>query len=170
MKKRKNKKHIGHFEYKYLPEFVYGGMDGAITVFAIVAGVMGAALSSIVILVLGFATLFADGFSMAASNYLSTKSQNEIKPLGKNPIKTALATFVSFLVIGFIPLIPFIFSSRNTFTYSIILTASALAVVGAIKGGVVGKRVIWSAVQTLMIGGIAAGLAFLVGYLIKGIL
>lgn len=58
----------------YVRDFVYGGIDGAITTFAIVAGVIGAALSSKVILILGLANLFADGFSMAASNYSGTKT------------------------------------------------------------------------------------------------
>lgn len=58
----------------YLRDFVYGGIDGAITTFAIVAGVVGASLSSSVILILGLANLLADGFSMAASNYSGTKT------------------------------------------------------------------------------------------------
>ncbi len=58
----------------YLSDFVYGGIDGAITTFAIVAGVVGASLSSGVILILGLANLLADGFSMAASNYSGTKT------------------------------------------------------------------------------------------------
>jgi len=56
-------------ERKYLSEFVYGGTDGAVTTFAVVAGVMGASLSSAIVLILGFANLFADGFSMAVSDY-----------------------------------------------------------------------------------------------------
>jgi len=58
----------------YVRDFVYGGIDGAITTFAIVAGVVGAALSSKVILILGLANLLADGFSMAASNYSGMKT------------------------------------------------------------------------------------------------
>lgn len=58
----------------YLADFVYGGIDGAITTFAIVAGVVGASLSSGIILILGLANLLADGFSMAASNYSGTKT------------------------------------------------------------------------------------------------
>ncbi len=77
------------FERLYLPEFVYGGIDGAITTFAIVAGSLGASLSTSVILILGFANLFADGFSMAVSNYLSTKSQTELHSRNKTYQKAA---------------------------------------------------------------------------------
>lgn len=50
--------------WKYLPEFVYGGIDGSVTTFAVVAGAIGASLSNSVILILGFANLFADGVSI----------------------------------------------------------------------------------------------------------
>jgi VIT1/CCC1 family predicted Fe2+/Mn2+ transporter len=59
----------------YIRDWVYGGIDGAVTTFAIVAGVVGAALSTKVILILGLANLLADGFSMAASNYSGTKTE-----------------------------------------------------------------------------------------------
>jgi VIT1/CCC1 family predicted Fe2+/Mn2+ transporter len=59
----------------YLSDWVYGGIDGAITTFAIVAGVVGADLSTRVILILGAANIIADGFSMAASNYSGTKAE-----------------------------------------------------------------------------------------------
>lgn len=59
----------------YLRDWVYGGVDGAVTTFAVVSGVVGAALEPRVILVLGLANVVADGFSMAASNYLGTRSE-----------------------------------------------------------------------------------------------
>ncbi len=59
----------------YLSDLVYGGIDGAVTTFAIVAGVVGAGMNARVILILGVANLLADGFSMAAGNYSGTKTQ-----------------------------------------------------------------------------------------------
>jgi VIT1/CCC1 family predicted Fe2+/Mn2+ transporter len=61
----------------YLRDWIYGGIDGAVTTFAVVSGVVGAQLSPWVILVMGFANLFADGFSMAASNFLGTRAEHE---------------------------------------------------------------------------------------------
>jgi VIT1/CCC1 family predicted Fe2+/Mn2+ transporter len=63
--------------FSYLRDWVYGGIDGAVTTFAIVAGVVGAELSNRVVLILGIANLVADGFSMAASNYSGTKTEHE---------------------------------------------------------------------------------------------
>lgn len=61
----------------YLRDWIYGGIDGAVTTFAIVAGVVGANLSARVALVLGIANLLADGFSMAAANYSGTKAERD---------------------------------------------------------------------------------------------
>lgn len=61
----------------YLRDWIYGGIDGAVTTFAIVAGVVGADLSATVVLVLGFANLVADGFAMGAGNYSATKAERD---------------------------------------------------------------------------------------------
>ena len=61
----------------YVRDFVYGGIDGAVTTFAIVAGVVGAALASKIVVILGLANLLADGFSMAAGNYSGTKADRD---------------------------------------------------------------------------------------------
>lgn len=174
------------WEKKYLPEFIYGGIDGAVTTFAVVAGAMGASLQSSVILILGFANLIADGFSMAVSNYLSVKSQADIHRYhsdyksfakeGKHPLKTGFATFISFILVGIIPLLSFILAllipelNTNKFYYSFILTGIALTAVGAVKGIIVKKHPIRASLETLLIGGFAAILAFYTGYLLKSII
>jgi VIT1/CCC1 family predicted Fe2+/Mn2+ transporter len=63
--------------YSYLRDWVYGGIDGTVTTFAIVAGVTGAHLLPRIILILGGANLVADGFAMAAGNYLATRSEHD---------------------------------------------------------------------------------------------
>lgn len=67
----------GGSEASYLRDWIYGGIDGAVTTFAIVCGVVGANFSTSVILVLGAANIVADGFSMAASNYTGSKAEND---------------------------------------------------------------------------------------------
>lgn len=222
-----------HFE-----EFIYGSIDGAVTTFAIVAGVVGAGLSPGIILILGFANLFADGFSMAAANYQSSKAKNEYiemkrkqeeweidnlaeqereeireiyakkgfkeelleeivrvitskrkvwvdtmmkEELGliegdKRPLDSSLSTFFGFNIIGLIPLIPFMIlitigvdSNYDAFMYSIILVALAFFLVGTIKGKIVKKSKIRSGLFTLIIGGIAAMLAYSIGYALNSI-
>jgi VIT1/CCC1 family predicted Fe2+/Mn2+ transporter len=62
---------------KYLKNIVYGGIDGIITTFAVVAGGAGAALSGGILLMLGLANLFADGFSMAFGEFASSRAEDE---------------------------------------------------------------------------------------------
>lgn len=57
-----------------LRDAIFGGIDGTVTTFAIVAGVQGAGLSAGVVVALGLANVLADGFSMAAGNYAGTKA------------------------------------------------------------------------------------------------
>jgi vacuolar iron transporter family protein len=61
----------------HLRDMVYGGVDGAVTTLAVVAGVEGAGLATHIIIALGFANVLADGFSMAAGNYAGTKAEAE---------------------------------------------------------------------------------------------
>ncbi len=62
---------------QFIKSIVYGGLDGIITTFAVVAGVAGAGLQPGIVLILGFANLIADGISMAIGDYLSTKAERE---------------------------------------------------------------------------------------------
>ena len=159
------------YKWTYLPEFVYGSIDGIITTFAIISGSLGANFSVSVILILGFANLFADGFSMGISNYLSEKSK--IKKLKKNPFKTALATFLSFVIIGFIPLSAFLLSKFSGFFYlnqiilSIVFTAAALILVGYIEGILLNKNKFYSIMQILLLGIGASLIAYGIGYIAK---
>lgn len=61
----------------YLGDAVYGSLDGTVTTFAVMAGAVGANLGTNVIIILGLANLFADGFSMAVGSYLSQRSNNQ---------------------------------------------------------------------------------------------
>lgn len=170
----------------YLPEFVYGATDGIITTFAVVMGAVGASLSASVILILGFANLFADGFSMAVSNYLSTKSQRDlhathkdykiVSRILKHPLKSSIATFISFFSIGLIPLISFVAALflpnvvRAEYALSIGLTALAFLIVGGIKGVVTKTHPVKEAINTLLIGALASALAYGVGVFLARII
>ena len=217
----------------HFDDFIYGSIDGAVTTFAIVAGVVGASLSPGIILILGFANLLADGFSMAAANYQASKARNEYiemkrkqeeweidnleeqekeeireiysekgfkdelleevvriitsrrkvwvdtmmkEELGliedeKRPLDSSISTFFGFNLIGIIPLIPFMIfmamgidPNSDAFAYSIIFVMSAFFIVGIIKGKIVKKSKIKSGLFTLIIGGVAAMIAYLIGY------
>lgn len=161
---------------KYLAEFVYGATDGVITTFAIISGVMGAGISPVVILILGISNVLADGFSMASSNYLSSKSDKAVgNGDGKIPFKTAIVTFVSFVAVGLVPLLPFIGKALfkklefNEFLVSIIFTAAAFIIIGVVRGTVTNKSRTKSSIETILIGGLAAAIAYFVGHLLRDV-
>lgn len=164
----------------YLRDFIYGGIDGAITTFAVVSGVKGGQLSPVVILILGFANLIADGFSMAVSNYLGTRAEIEQKYFFKktenreeisnlkSATKASLFTFIAFIAFGFIPLFPFVFKLPYSFLLSIFLTECVFLIIGSIKSLWSYKPWIYSALETLIIGSLAASLAYFVGWIMQG--
>ena len=69
---------------EYLKQIVYGGNDGIVTTFAIVAGFAGAQadgvaqIGGVAVLVFGLANLFADAVSMGLGEYLSLRSQHDL--------------------------------------------------------------------------------------------
>ena len=64
----------GATSHSYVGDFVLGAVDGTVTTFAIVSGAAGAGLSGSVVVILGLANVVADGFSMAASNFLKSRA------------------------------------------------------------------------------------------------
>ncbi len=70
---------------QYIGELVYGGVDGIVTTFAVVAGFVGAGatetlgqIGPLAVVLFGLANLFGDGVSMALGKFLSTKSEQDI--------------------------------------------------------------------------------------------
>ncbi|MFM9045334.1 MAG: VIT1/CCC1 transporter family protein, partial [Solirubrobacterales bacterium] len=96
-------------------------------------------------------------------------------PVERTPARAGGATFIAFLVVGAIPLISYLVNLAfpgaipDAFLVSIVLTAVAFILVGALKAAVVGQGVIRGSIETVVLGGIAAGLAFVVGRLLEGL-
>ena len=220
----------------YLKEIVYGGNDGIVTTFAVVAGFSGASidgnllnLSFLTVLLFGLANLFADGLSMGLGNLLSVKAEQDVykanidkekmaiiedknsqfdettnllqnkgftkedsltitniltrntnywlewKMINKfntpNPhtvhaIYTGIVTFSSFMVFGIIPLLPFIVlgaNVENSFELSAISTFTALVLLGILKWKVIGRGLLISVSEIVLIGGLASTVAYIVG-------
>jgi vacuolar iron transporter family protein len=154
---------------KYLPDLIYGANDGIITTLAVVSGVTGAALSSTVILILGFANLVADGFSMGASNVLSRRSdvQNGPIPTLAAAAGHGIATFFGFVLAGLVPLLAYLLPWFDGLRF-VAATALALATLFAVGTGrafFTGSGWIASGLEMLLVGALAAGVAYGVGAL-----
>ena len=221
----------------YLGEFVYGGIDGSVTTFAVVAGAVGASLDSSIIIILGFANLFADGFSMSVGSYLSSKSEkdnyekhkkieywevdnipetekeevrqiyremgfegellekvvaviisdrdrwvdvmmkNELNMMeaSKSPLAMSVVTFGSFILVGFIPLVLYVWDfffgfKGNLFLSTCLLTSLGFMVVGFLKTYVTETSRIKGILETLVLGAVAAAVAYFVGDILENII
>ncbi len=159
----------------HIGDLVFGANDGIVTTFAVVSGVTGAELSARVAIILGVANLLADGFAMGAGSYLGARSEQQLQHSqgivreGKShALGHAAAIFVAFNLAGVVPLLPFIFLPRDgVFASSCVVTALTLFVVGSLRTVVTRGRWFVSGVEMLLVGSLAAAVAYLVGHLLR---
>lgn len=161
----------------YVRDVILAANDGIVTTFAVVTGSLGASLSPSVVIILGFANLFADGISMATSSYLGIKSEIEYEQesgqkvkVGYKPLKDGIITFVSFVVAGLIPLISYVLNFNNKFLVSVIAVLLSLIVVGVFRGLITGKNVFRTVLENILIGGSATFISFYVGKIIDNLI
>lgn len=164
---------------KYLKDAIYGANDGIVTTFAVVAGVAGAALSPVTVILLGVANLLADGFSMAASSFLAYRSERDFYKKENNgrawatenpkPLRSAVTTFVAFVGAGFLPIVPYLKmpTDGDVFSLSAIMAGISFFVVGALRALFTAKSWFWSGMEMFAVGGFASGIAYLTGYFIR---
>ncbi|MEK7576984.1 MAG: VIT1/CCC1 transporter family protein, partial [Patescibacteria group bacterium] len=220
---------------EYLREIVYGGNDGIVTTFAVVAGFAGAQINPtsspvpvLSVLLFGLANLFADALSMSLGSFLSLRADRDVYQLHQrrerqeitnnptdefqetieilrrkhfsqkdahtialiyksnptywlefmmkdelemyNPEKehlivVAISTFVSFIVFGFIPLLPYVTTlpSDVLFIASVLCTMTALVLLGILRAIVSQQKSIRGIMETLLVGGLSASVAYFVG-------
>ena len=163
-----------HDKASLIRDVVTAGNDGVVTTFAVVAGSLGASLSPSVVLILGFANLFADGLSMSTGAYLGVKSEIEFEnnsgekiKLGNKPLINGLTTFVSFIIAGLIPLTPYLLKFENSFLVSSFLVFLTLLVIGVFRGIIARKSLIRTVIENILIGGVSAVVAYAVGSLVE---
>lgn len=163
---------------KYLPEFVYGSVDGVVTTIAIITGAIGAGLSAPIIFILGMANVLADAWSMGSSEYLSSLSEIDMEKTkeGKEEaLKKGLITFGSFVAVGLIPVIPFFITillpsfADYDLTLSLILAFLAFIFIGYIGARVTKTSHRKSILRTVFVGTLAALISFGVGHFLRKI-
>lgn len=150
----------------YVPGIIYGGIDGTITTFAIMAGSIGSNQKTSTILILSLASLFADGFSMGISAHESTIHSGEY-----TPFQIAVTTFISFVMIGSIPITTYyLFRKKNKKTKLIATVVSSLLclfLIGALKGYIMEKNILTSSFSTLSLGIIAGMISYYIAHWLK---
>jgi VIT1/CCC1 family predicted Fe2+/Mn2+ transporter len=88
-----------------------------------------------------------------------------------SPKRVAAVTFVAFILAGLIPLAPLLLSealgARLTFIASVIATTIGFALIGAVRGKVSDEPMLPSSIETVVVGGVAASLAYGVGVVLR---
>jgi VIT1/CCC1 family predicted Fe2+/Mn2+ transporter len=161
----------------YIRDLVYGANDGIITTFAVVAGVTGGALSNKAILVVGVANIVADGLSMGVGNYLGIRSEEsaraaeELPEAEAEPARHGLATFLAFVVAGFVPLVSYMVPEFgfDRFIVATVLTLGTLFIVGALRSMVTIEGWLAGGLEMLGLGVIVAAAAYASGALIAAV-
>ena len=160
----------------HVGDLVFGANDGIITTFAVVSGVSGAALEPRVAVILGIANLLADGFAMGAGSYLGEKSEQDYhESVHGAPHESRLhalghaaAIFGAFIAAGSVPLLPLIlFPGNDLFVTSSLATGAALFFVGALRTLITRAHWFKSGIEMLLIGAVAAAVAYGVGHLLR---
>jgi len=162
---------------KHIRGIVFGGMDGILTTFALLAAAAGSKhTSSSLTLVIGVSTVLADALSMAAGEYLSAKAEKELgasdDPDEPGPLSKGAAMFIAFTLFGSMPLMAYIGSAivasstgiasdpATSFILSVFITAGTLFALGTLKSQF-GVGVWWQAgLEVTGIGGAAASVAY----------
>lgn len=148
---------------------ILGGLDGVITSFAIVTGIVGGNLKNESVAIVGISSLLADGFSMGVSEYLSSTSEKNItKDTKSRPIYLGLVCFVSFVLFGSVPLIAFILTEKVAPTVA--FASVALMILGASKTYFTNENLLFGLFQTLLLGCFAGGVAFFTGMLVNNVI
>lgn len=166
---------------EHMRGIIFGGLDGILTTFAIMAASVGARQKATTTLVLGLSTLLADAFSMAGGEYLSAKAENELldeKAARRallehepSPFAKGVAMFIAFLLFGSIPLIGFVGSHAISHhlgeladvehsLISIGVTVLAMFGLGALKSQFGKGSWLKAGGEVVLVGGGAASVAY----------
>ena len=162
----------------YLPSIVYGGSDGAVSYFALMAGGYGAGIPLGIMISIGISNVVADAFSMASADYLSEESKTPTQETKST--NHAMITFISFIIIGLFPIIPSIYGyfsygqdykiSFPIFIASVLLTLLAFIFIGYIRGKILMRSKIKMIIQSVFICTISASFAYFIGEYLSNIL
>lgn len=98
------------------------------------------------------------------------KEELGFPPENVSAFRAAFSTFIAFLIIGFLPILSFVLklflpnSTFDPFIWSSGITGLTFFLVGALKSRFVGKNWFSSGLETFVVGGAAAALAYFIGY------
>ena len=156
------------------PDYIHSGFfgveDSLVSTTGALAGIAVGAGSTEVILLTALVIIAVESTSMAASEFVSEETEEDIEKLKNpaSPLVSGLIVFITYVLAGLIPLAPYLFLPHLTaIPVSIGLALLGLIILGVYKGKITHKSPVRSAIEVFIIGGIAAGIGLAVGLIFK---
>jgi VIT1/CCC1 family predicted Fe2+/Mn2+ transporter len=150
--------------------FTFGVEDSLVSTVGLLAGIAVAGVAQESIVVTGTVLIFVEAFSMAVGSLLSEQSVEEYEARRevslRKPALAAAVMFVSYVVAGLIPLIPYVISvSNSAVLWSVALTLLSLFLLGMFNAHLIKIRAWRDGLITLFMGGLAIAVGIVVGQL-----
>lgn len=163
-------KHRKRISPDYLHSGFFGVEDSLVSTTGALAGIAISATSKAAIISTALVIIAVESTSMAASEFISEQTEEDVEKekYPASPLVSGLIIFVGYVVAGMIPLAPYLFLPHlQAIPISIIAALIGLLFLGIYKGKVSHKSPTRSAVEVLVIGGIAAGIGLVVGIVFR---
>lgn len=157
----------------YVRNFVFGVEDSLVSTAGLLSGIAVAGMARADIVVTGIVLVFVEAFSMGAGSFLSEWSAEEYRAAGRHvafrrSLIGGAVMFISYLVAGFVPLVPYFFAERAlAFPISVGAALAALFGLGLTIGRMVHQGLLARGMRALLVGGAAVVLGVLVGGLLR---
>lgn len=155
----------------YLRSLMFGLQDGLVSTTGVVVGISTGVSDKSILILAALVAVTVEATSMAAGQYSSEKAVHQMDKTGKhtdNLLLGALVMFVSYYIGGLFSVIPTILFNQPLARYIAIASAfTGLLILGFVKGHIVEHKPLRSAIELLLIGGIATALGILVGLILK---
>ena len=155
----------------YLRSGLFGLQDGLVSTTGVVAGISAGVSDKTIIILAALVAVSVEASSMAAGQYTSEKAVHQLDKTGKHTDSLVLGSvimFFAYFLAGLVPIIPtIIFNQPEATTVSIVAAFIGLFIIGYIKGKIVEHHALRSAIELLIIGGVATAIGLIVGVMLK---
>ena len=166
-------KKIGNIEIHedYLRSIIFGFQDALVSTTGVIVGVAAGSSNKELVILAGIVTITVESLSMGAGQYMGEKSVHQLDKTGKHTDNLYIGgslMILSYFLGGLIPLVPIIlFQFPYSATLSIIFALAGLFVLGYLKAHIVKVNPLKSAVEVLILGGVATLIGLIVGHIFK---
>lgn len=152
----------------FIRNFVFGVEDSLVSTAGLLSGIAASNVPRETILIAGFVLIAVEAFSMAVGSFLSEESAEEyvegrdvsLKP----PIEGGLVMFISYVVAGLVPLLPYVFfAGQRALIISITVSIIVLFILGIFNDKGKKRNIFLNGLKMGLLGGVVIAIGVMVG-------